>query len=552
MRSPVLDRLRPTIDRISGSIIFQIAAVLVLHHILFERLFRHCELRPQAYFQPVIAFEAVKVDAVVVLLLAPFLALFLARRHIGWRDIDPGRHTRWFVVAVAGILTWSFTTYGVNLFYDQSHWLDRLLLLALWVALLIHPMAIVPFLVFMMCLATQGHFPLPEGSWMWPDKRLPLDVLVLFTSYLLLAAGLRRRIKPMLLPFALLCLVGATYAHAAFNKVLLGPSWLTWVLHNDLSNLVVSSYLSGNWLRGLGEQGVLDLAGFVRAVGVPMAIGTLLAEGAGLLLLIRWRLTQLVLVGFVLLHLGILATSGIFFWKWIAVDLALLVYLRLLRRDAAASDDPVVMERPSVHRPLLIAVGFAVMVFAPRYFHNVPFAWFDTKLVNYFEIYGIGESDRSYRIDPRFFAPYELVVQQSRHFYAATGPVIVGTYGTTLNWRVAQALDEATPDTLEDVRRRFGRTGTSPRMAQMLFQFVHRYLTNAERRGGRSTALRLLAPPFHFQRAPFDNRYDFQEPLKAVEIRFLEYLHGEGAIEKTLDVRIVRFDLRRSATLPDQ
>jgi hypothetical protein len=486
-------------------------------------------------------------------MLVPLLIMILARRHLRWRDLDPGCHTRWLIGTVAGILVWTFTTYDVNLYYDQSHVLDRLLLVGLWVAVLFHPMAIAPLLVVMMAIATQGHYPLPEGPWMWPDKRLPLDILILFTAYALLAAGLRKRIRPNLLPFLLLCMVGGTYAHAAINKVLLGPNVLTWVFDNDLSNLVVSSHVHGGWLRGIGHEGVLSYAGFVGGFGVLLSAGTLLAEGAGLLILVHWKLTRFILVGFAALHLGILATSGIFFWKWIAADIALLIYFVLLRRDAADSDDEAVRERPKVFfRPALLALGLAVIIFSPRYFNNVSFAWFDTRLTNHFEIYGIGDSGARYRIDPRFFAPYDIIIQQSRHYYAAPAPVIAGTYGTTSRWDLVEALDAATPETLGEVRRRFGRLQLSPPLANRLFRLVHRYLSNAERRGGRRSALSWLAPPFHFQSTAADNSFDFQEPLAAVEIRFVEHLHGRGSIDRTLDLKVVRFDMRPSAPLSDQ
>jgi hypothetical protein len=544
--------LERAVETIAGSMVFQVVAVLVIHNILWERLFRHCQLRYHSYFEPVLALEAVKIDGVKILLLAPFLALFLARGHIRWEDLDPGKQTRWFIVAIAGVMMWTFASYDINLYFDQSHWVDRMLLVGFWVALFFHPMAIIPFLVTLLVIAIQGHYPLPEGPWTWPDKRLPLDILVLFASFLLLAAGLRQRTRPMLLPFLFLCLVGATYAHAAINKARLGPSLFTWLLDNDLSNLMVAAHLNGGWLRGIGHSGALAFADVLRDLALPLAIGTFIVEISGALILVSWRLTRVILVGFVLLHLGILTTSGIFFWKWIAVDLCLLVYLRWLRRDASRSQDPRVIDRPVVFAPRLIPLGLAVIAFSPHYFNNVSFAWFDTNVANYFEIHGIGESGRRYRVDPRFFTPYDVILQQSRHYYAAPGPVLVGTYGTTLDWRLAEALEGVDTHELEEVRHQFGRIQTSPRSARVFFQFVHRYLVNAERRGGRRTVLSWLSPPFHFQRTPPANQFKSQEPLVAVEIRFVEYLRGEQKIENTVNARVVRFDLRPSAMLPDQ
>ena len=520
---------------------FQVVLVLAVHSCVFQRLLQHGQLDPAAYGQPVIAVEILKDDGLLICFLLALLPLFLARRYLRWQDIDRNRRTRWLIFIAAGLLVWGLTTTNVNLYFDQRYSIDRILLAGLWLALLVHPIALLPLLLLLVAFAGQVHYPLIEGLWAWPDKRLPLDVLALFLSYLFVAAALLDRVKPYLLPFMMLCLVGATYGQAAVNKALLGPHLTTWVLHDDLSNLFIGAHLNGGWMSSLGDDGAVQLAHVLHTVHVPIAIASFTIELSGLALLVRWRLTRFLLPAFVMLHLSILAASGIFFWKWIVIDVAMLAYLVALRRDAER-DVAGARERVAFYRPRLCALGLAVMLFAaPRVFQQVPFAWFDSRLVNYFQIYGITERHTRYRLDSRFFEPYQTLLEQSRHYYLVPEPVVVGTYGTTPDWNIADALQHATPADLPAIYKRYGTRWLARPLADGFVEFVRRYVANAERRGGRYSALSWIAPPYHFQRAPPPDVFDFQEPLTDVEIHFVEYLYDGEHITQTRDLVVAQF-----------
>lgn len=522
----------------------QVVLIVWLHGVLYGRLFQHSQLPFKAYFEPYLVAQLLKDYRPVFLALVPLLALVLARRHTTWAAIDPQKRTRWFIWIVAGIFAWAFSTYDVNLFYDQSHWLDRLLLIGLWIGLFFHPMALMPFLVLVVAIGTQQHYPLPEGPWTWPDKRLPLDILCSFAAYTLVRAVLGDRLKPFLPPLLFLCVIGWTYGHAAINKALLGEHLYSWVLHDDLGNLLVSSYLNNGWLRGLGDDGIISFAHVLHAIKVPLALATLLVELSGFALVIRWKLTRALLPLFFLFHLGVLSCSGIFFWKWMIVDGCLLWLLWRLRKDAEETGEPAAATRVDFFKPRVTALAVAIMFAARFYFELVPFAWFDTKLTNYFEIYGVAERGQRYRLEPRFFAPYDIHIVQSRHYQAVQDTVLVGTFGSTLDWRVAEALEHASKETLPELHRRYGQRWTHRHFAFGFFEFVRRYVVNAQRRGGRRSIVSWIAPPFHFQHGTADDAFDFQERLMGVEIEFREYLYDGERIELTRKLPVIRFKLQ--------
>jgi hypothetical protein len=515
---------------------FQVALALLAHWYLWPRWPHHCQLPQGSYFAPILVQQIWNHTPLALFLVVNVGLLLVFRRRLAWREIDAGGRTRWLVFAAAAILAWAFSTWDVNLYYDQIHLLDRLLLLGLLALLLVHPLFVVPFLGLLLAFALQLYYPLPEGGWMWPDKRLPLDALILFNAFLLVRIVTRARAH--VFPLLVLSLTGASYAHAAIEKLRLGPYLGSW-LSNHTSNITVSAFTNGGWLRGLGEERVVGLARAMSHTDLLMGIGTLLIEASGFLILVSPRATRFVICGFLGLHTMILATTGIFFWKWMLFDLALLWYVSRLRRD----DTPLYSRRNTLLVMLVVAA-------TRLYFYNVDYAWFDSKVANFFVMRGIGESGREYRLEPRFFSPYDLIVQQSRFYYLTDRPVLAGTYGTTHDFALLRDLETARVEDLPRLRAEHGRKWANPGWAQSFRDFVQRYTTNAQERGSKHIWLNWLAPPHHFQTTLAPNAYDFQEPLVRVEVDFEEHFFDGQKIVPTVRETVMVIPLPRQSVRP--
>ncbi|MEZ4443168.1 MAG: hypothetical protein R3B72_29000 [Polyangiaceae bacterium] len=512
----------------------QLGLFLVLHFVLQQVLYLGGRLGAETYASPVIAlgaFTNLRLFVPLLLLSALFAWRF---RELGWRSLDEGGYPRIVVFPALLVLTWSFATLEPNPFFDQVYLVDRVLLVAAAAFTLYHPAGALPFVLMVVAIGGQWHHPLPYGSWQWVDKRLPLDLLLVVVGYLVLRSGLRERTRPELLPTMLLVMVGSTYFHAGLNKLLLGPGPQAWLFDNDLSNLFVSAHLAGGWLRHLPQDEILAIAARLHTLRIPLALATMGIELLGIALLWRSRLTRVAIPLFVLLHGAILATSGIFFWKWMVTDLALLAYLWTLdRRLSETARD--------LYGPKQAVVAGVAILFGRFVFADMGFSWFDSNLVNHFEIRAEGVSGKSYQIDARFFAPYDILFQQSRHYYAAPGAVVVGTYGTTELYEVMQDLRSATPDTMPAIRERWARPRpVSPELVNGLVDFVARSIINRHLRGEPPSAFSAWSPPFHFQTTLPDNAFVGQEPLASFEIHFVEYLHHAASIEKTRDDLVAR------------
>lgn len=475
-----------------------------------------------AYFEPVLILEVLKRSRFLLLFGGSTLVLALLFPRVRWRSIDPRGRLRILILVLSGILVWTFSTYDYNYFYDQAHAVDRLILVSLWFALIFHPIAVPCLFGCVVMIASQMLYPLPMSSWYWPDKRLVLDLLCLCVFYLPVKAILGRRTSAHLFPFSALCLVGATYLHAAISKISLGPRWTTWLFENSLSNLFVSAHLNGGWLAFLSHGAVVEIAGWMQYLSFPLALGTLLVEASAILLLYRKSLCRVLLVGFVLMHLGILVSSGIFFWKWILFHFALIWFLGPDRDEETSSDRSRAQWMFGTSQAILAAV---IMLALPRFVSFVPFAWLDSRAANFFVFEGVSSQEERYSIHPRFFAPYDLLIQQSRFFYLLKTPVLADTYGTIYDYELMKALEDASPSEALDLQRRFGRVWYHERAAASFAGFLRRFGSHAIQRGPHPLGpLRFLRPPYHFQSQTGPNPYRFQEDLAAIEVFFESYL----------------------------
>ena len=164
-------------------------------------------------------------------------------RRLGWRQIENSGTLRLLIFSIAVIFAWTYSTYDYNLYFDRAHHFDRALLLCLGGLILYHPAFVIPFLLVLHLIVFQ--FELPLRIYSWTDKLAPLQVLILFSAFLVLRVF--RKVRVSVFIFMTLCLVGAHYFAAAQAKLLLGDKLFAWVLENRLDNLFVSSYING-WL----------------------------------------------------------------------------------------------------------------------------------------------------------------------------------------------------------------------------------------------------------------------------------------------------------------
>jgi hypothetical protein len=235
-----------------------------------------------------------------------------------WPSLDPAAVVRPLVLLAAGLLTWTYSTYPYNFYFDRSHAADRLLLLSSFVLIAWRPAFLIPFLLVLFGIV--GQFGQPIGGFSWAAPMLPIRILIL-TAALWTARLVTRRVRSMDLVFLICCLVLAHYWVPGLGKLRLG-----WLASDQVAHLLPATYASG-WLGFLEPATISRLTVAIAVLNGPIKLGTLLVECGALLALYRPVTLRAVLIGAITLHAAIFATSGIAFWSWMLLDAGLLVLL---------------------------------------------------------------------------------------------------------------------------------------------------------------------------------------------------------------------------------
>jgi hypothetical protein len=441
--------------------------------------------------------------------LLPTALLLLAKTRIRWETWEAGQALRVLVMTIVMTLAWAGATFEYNMYLDRGHALDRLLLVALAIASWKRPLAVPFFTVLAVVMLREANSPLGHDDFDW---RPMTEILMLFSCFAWLSFLRSIETKHFLL--LALCLYGAYYYQAGVSKLFYGETG-SWLTQNRLSNLFVSSYAHG-WLGFLPASSFVALAKLSRHLDFVNALFALaVAElGSIVFLNLQPRLARAWLLCAALLHTGIFAFSGIFFWKWIVVDLAL---WHFVRRGGATVHAQIFASK------LVPMFGAALIFFSTgkTYFNpQIGVAWWDTKLSESYHLYAVGKSGRSWPVSPASFAPYEARMMQEDWCFVTRERRLTAIYGTTGSFAVFQELEAAR--TAEDVARIVSRHGWSCHdvaRAKSFDGFVAEFFENTNRAGGRKHRwLSLIGRPAHIWAQRQSDDFAFQEPVVCVEI----------------------------------
>jgi hypothetical protein len=193
----------------------------------------------------------------------------------------------------------------------------------------------------------------------------------------------------------------------------LGKLRMNWISFGHLNHLLHATYANG-WLGFLSAEQISGISGWAAKFDWPMRVMVLGFEvGALAFLWRRWTMVAL-LTGWTLFHLGVVLMSGIFFWKWMVLEIVILFFLVRNRREA-----PFSFFRPSIFLMAVMLIGAGKVIFRP-----VNLSWFDSPVSYTFRLEVEGEDGEQYSLPPQFFAPYDyqftlgpsVTFQNRRHF----------------------------------------------------------------------------------------------------------------------------------------
>jgi len=498
--------------------------------LLVEPLAFACgHLPASVYDRPVIVVGALKHAAPLIMLLSSVIAVTVFHRRLRWRAMELGTMVRWLALANCLALAWTYSTYPYNYWLDRPHDLDRFLLFVLPWLVLWHPGFLGVFLAHAHLMAGQFNEPL---QYSWTDKLLVYEVLLLLFVFVCLTLATRRG----LLPFvgAALCLVALYYAVPAGGKLFLG-----WLTRNDQANIVLSAWHQNGWLDGLGQIGRSRVVAIVAWTAPLLKLATLACELGVVIMLRHRRVAVGLLLGCAAMHVGILLTTGIFFWKWIVLDASLAAIVWWLPAvDARRLFGPV----QAVCGLVLISVLFVT--------HRRPvvLAWYDSPMAFQFRIEAVGTDGTAYEVTPAALAPYDLPLAQGRFYFLTDVPMLVDCLGSTPHWDMLRKLQTArTAEDLAAIRAVFGNPRTNAASAERFELLIQRFFRHQQSPRTTSWMSRLPSAPQHIWTAPHrsdgQETYDGQDAIQSVRIRLREALAHDRQLHVVRDEVVRTFPL---------
>jgi hypothetical protein len=403
--------------------------VLVGGFMLLQKLLRHVpHLAPTAYARPSVLIElaGATLHSWLALLLLALLALAArARLWQTWdRYQDLGR-LRPVVLVVLLMVTWIAAGYDQNSFFGQSHGVDRVALVGLALLSMWRPGALLAFLWLAYALLWQFDEPL-HFQFSWTEINLPLQMLTLVAVAIACQAATGMSFAAEMLT-ALVSLLAAPYWASGWGKI-----QLDWLARPAIHYLLPAGYAHG-WLSGVDPAAIGATTETLRTFALPLMVVTLAVECGALLVLSRRAITMALLVAWAAMHVGILAVSGIAFWKWIVVEAALGLWwwrhADLTRRVYAW--------------PARAASGVLILA-GVLWMRAVPLAWYDTPLTYTVQLQALSATGVPVLISSGRFSLYDDLIAFSNFSYLDPGRRLNDQiWGSSFSLEVAAALSDA-------------------------------------------------------------------------------------------------------------
>ena len=473
--------------------------------------FAFSKLSENSYFKESISLELIGDYRLILIFLFINTFLLINYRKLNWTKSKLDRTVKVFLFIVSITIAWGFSTYDFNLYFNQSHSIDRVLLLLLPFLIFIHPLFVAPFIV--LSIAVTAQFELPLHLFSWTDKKVLYYALILFNTYLYTKLLFNKDYKVYVI--LLLILIGCNYLYAAIAKII-----LNWPLRNELQNLFISSYING-WLGYLDREHVLGIAQVMKKFNFILLLTTFIIELAALVLL-RSRVTCIVvLVFFSLLHTGIFLSSGILFWKWIVLDLAAVFLVMGLSSE----------ERKYVFNRKTLILSILFMLISIPFFKPTRLGWYDTRLSNIYIFEATGESGKKYLLHTNFFSPYDFPFTQNRFYFLSRENILVRTYGSTENYEILEGIKKI--DNLDDLQvleSTNGKNYYDPEKITTFEKFLTTYFKNLNSRGTKDSILSKFAAPKHKLTFPFGGEYNLDDKVRKVDVISKKAIYKEDQI----------------------
>lgn len=181
----------------------------------------------------------------------------------------------------------------------------------------------------------------------------------------------------------------ANYFFSAYQKFMLDGGMLSWVLENNTHNVMMISTVGGfvplmisDALTRYGHLAVSEIVLFIN-------IFTIAGQALAIVALKRIRWAIAITLFYDLTHVTIFLVSGIFFWKWIFLNFAIVAALTMLRHKR-------------ISWPLYATLA-AMLVVSPKIFFVTFLGWYDSSSLNHAYVKAVMKDGTVYTVPSNYF-----------------------------------------------------------------------------------------------------------------------------------------------------
>ncbi len=213
------------------------------------------------------------------------------------------------------------------------------------------------------------------------------------------------------------------YFYAGLIKAYIGSDPTFWFRENPTPFLTLAA-LESKVLPLSFSEGLTAFAYQTMDKIYPVTnLATIVIQLAALFAVIRIRWAIYATLAYDVLHVTIFVLTGIFFWKFILLNLAIVAALATMRT-----------KKMSVALQSFLSF---VVVISPFVFHIFPsYAWLDSRSMNVVRLYAVTDDGREVQVPSNYFLGLSVTFTQHRLVWPEKGPV------TTESWGVSKSMDQ--------------------------------------------------------------------------------------------------------------
>jgi hypothetical protein len=298
----------------------------------------------------------------------------------------------------------------------------------------------------------------------------------------------------------------------------------------------MSAHMRG-WLTSISDERFNAIIRIIRPYDIVLPIYTLIVEFGALAAFFVCRRLARVWFGLCfLLHTGIYTMTGVFFWKWMLVNIAFIWWF-------GAKGRPILDKFYQYKLPLVLTC-FAIFFSSNRiwYWPQTHVVWYDTQLLDQYDIVVVGKSGERYTVDPNYFAPQDLHIVQGAFCYATDNErAVTHIYGTTGSYDVMKLLNQFTDPKQALALHNRGPVCSNAPQRQVFDNYMKRFFGNINLYGRPYDWLTQFGCPHHLWIDVRGKEFHEQEKVTHLELwRTLMYAHGGKyhTLEKKLTHKI--------------